>query len=269
MAARLAASGAIVAAYNRTPKRLKNVAIVQSPKAAAEGARFVVTMVSDARALANVSRGSRGILAGLARGAVWLEMSTVGRPIVLALAAEARKRGATLIDAPVSGTLGPAERGELVAFVGGNARKAAPILRVLCKKWISTGAVGQGQALKVVVNGIGAHHLVAFATMLATGERAGLSRHVLLEAFTNGAFASPSYVGKKAKVLARRYDPEFTLALTLKDAKLAAALAREVGLDVPVLRRVAREVARGVAAGLGPRDLFSLETLYSRDTSDG
>jgi 3-hydroxyisobutyrate dehydrogenase len=126
--------------------------------------------------------------------------------------------------------------------------------------------VGQGQALKVAVNGLGAHHLVAFATMLAVAERAGLRRRVVLDAFTTGAFASPSYVGKKAKVLARRYDPEFTLALTLKDARLATAMARAVGMSVPVLARVTREISRGVDAGLGDRDLFALETLYSRRT---
>ena len=126
------------------------------------------------------------------------------------------------------------------------------------------GTVGHGQALKVIVNGLGAHHLVAFATMLAVAERAGLARRVILDAFTSGAFASPSYVGKKQKVLARTYEPEFTLALTLKDAKLAASLARDVGFDAPVLRGVTREVARGVDAGLGDRDLFALETLYDR-----
>ncbi len=264
MAARLAAHGMTLQVWNRSGSRLGSLVFAESPREAARGARFVVTMVADAHALTAVARGPRGILAGLERGAVWVEMSTVGRPIVRTMAAAAKRRGAHLVDAPVSGTLGPAERGELVAFVGGDVRRAAPILRILCRRTIHAGAVGQGQALKVVVNGLGAHHLVAFATMLAVAERAGLCRRVVLDAFTTGAFASPSYVGKKAKVLARRYDPEFTLALTLKDARLATAMAREVGMSVPVLARVAREIGRGVAAGLGDRDLFALETMYPR-----
>lgn len=264
MAARAAMAFADVRGFNRSRVRVHGVAIAKTARQAAEGADFVVTMVSDARALRAVALGRDGLLAGLARGATWIDMSTSGRPIALAMCAAAMKRGAHFVDAPMSGTLGPAERGELVAFVGGDEKRARPLLRVLCKHWIRAGAVGQGQALKVIVNGLGAHHLVAFATMLAVGERAGLSRRVIVDAFTQGAFASPSYVGKKRKVLARKYDPEFTLALTLKDAKLAESLAREVGLDVPVLRRVAREVARGVDVGLGPRDLFALETLYPR-----
>ncbi len=240
--------------------------MAKTAREAAEGADFVVTMVADANALAAVARGPNGLAAGLARGAVWIDMSTSGRRAALAMNALAKKRGAHFIDAPVSGTLGPAARGELVAFVGGDAKHAEPILRVLCKHWIDAGEVGQGQALKVIVNGLGAHHLVAFATMLAIGERAGLSRRVIVDAFTSGAFASPSYVGKKSKVLARNYDPEFTLALTSKDAKLAASLASEVGFDAPVLRDVAREIERGVEAGLGARDLFALETLYQSQT---
>ncbi len=70
-------------------------------------------------------------------------------------------------------------------------------------------------------------------------------------------------------MLARKYIAEFTLAITLKDAKLAASLARDVGFDAPVLKRVVREVARGVHAGLGPRDLFALETLYERRDRQG
>jgi glyoxylate/succinic semialdehyde reductase len=268
MAARLATHGIELSVWNRSgvsAKRHARMRVCGSPREAASGVAFVVTMVSDARALAAVARGPRGILSALERGATWIDMSTVGRPIVVELAAAAAKRGGCLVDAPVSGTLGPAERGELVAFVGGDARHVAgamPILRLLCRRVIRAGKVGQGQALKVAVNGLGAHHLVAFATMLAVAERAGLRRSVVLEAFTTGAFASPSYVGKKAKVLARRYAPEFTLALTLKDARLATAMAGDVGMKVPVLERVTREIRRGVSKGLGDRDLFALETIY-------
>lgn len=72
----------------------------------------------------------------------------------------------------------------------------------------------------MILNGIGAHHLAAFVSMLALGERAGIARRVLVDAFTSGAFASPSYIGKKEKVLSKDYQPEFALALALKDSKL-------------------------------------------------
>jgi 3-hydroxyisobutyrate dehydrogenase-like beta-hydroxyacid dehydrogenase len=130
---------------------------------------------------------------------------------------------------------------------------------------IHAGGVGQGQALKIVLNGLGAHHLVAFTSMLVLGEAAGLARDVLLDAFTNGAFATPSYAGKRDKVLARDYSSEFSLALALKDCLLASELEREVGLRLPVHRAIVADITAGVANdGLGELDLFALEKHYRR-----
>jgi 3-hydroxyisobutyrate dehydrogenase-like beta-hydroxyacid dehydrogenase len=99
--------------------------------------------------------------------------------------------------------------------------------------------------------------------MLALGERAGLARDVLLDAFTNGAFATPSYVGKRDKLLARDFTPDFALALALKDCVLNTALQDEVGLQLPVQRAIVRDVESGVKEGLGELDLFALEKHYS------
>jgi 3-hydroxyisobutyrate dehydrogenase-like beta-hydroxyacid dehydrogenase len=159
----------------------------------------------------------------------------------------------------------PATRGELVAMVGGakkDVRDAEPVLRAMCKRQILAGGVGQGQTLKVLLNGIGAHHFVAFGSMLALGERAGLSRETIVDAFTSGAFASPSYIGKRAKVLARDYAPEFSLALALKDAKLNIELQDEVGLRLDVLRTIARTLQSAVRGGLGEQDLYAIEKWF-------
>lgn len=177
----------------------------------------------------------------------------------------AEEHGARFVDAPVSGSVRPARTGELVALVGGSMRsveRVRPVLAILCKQIIHAGGVGQGQALKVVLNGVGAHHVVAFTSMLALGERAGLARDVLLHAFTTGAFASPSYVGKRDKMLVRDYTADFSLALTLKDCQLNAALQDEVGLVLPVHRAIIRDVTSGVEEGLGELDLFALEKHY-------
>jgi 3-hydroxyisobutyrate dehydrogenase-like beta-hydroxyacid dehydrogenase len=135
----------------------------------------------------------------------------------------------------------------------------------MCKRVLYAGGVGQGQALKVVLNGVGAHHFVAFASMLALGERAGLERATIVEAFTAGAFATPSYVSKRPKVLQRDYAaPEFSLALALKDGALNLALQEEVGLALPVQREITREVAQAVAEGLGDEDLFAMEKYFEQ-----
>ena len=166
----------------------------------------------------------------------------------------------------MSGTVGPALRGELVALAGGAEpalRRADPVLRALAKKVIHCGSVGQGQAMKIVLNGLGAHHLVAFTSMLVLGERAGLSREHVVEAITSGAFSTPSYQGKRAKVLARDYSPDFALSLALKDSALAVELQYELGMKLPVHRAIVRDLEDAVRAGLGDEDLFGLERLYA------
>jgi 3-hydroxyisobutyrate dehydrogenase len=201
-------------------------------------------------------------------GTLFVDMGTSGVAAAIDAAARTSRAGHRFLDVPVSGTVGPARQGALLGFAGGDVAdlaRAKPVLDLLCRRVIHAGAVGQGQALKVVLNGVGAHHLVAFASMLALGERAGLSRESIVDAFTDGAFASPSYVGKKPRVLERRYDaPEFSLRLTKKDIRLARDLAARTQATLPALDAIANEIERGIEAGLGEEDLFALEKAYPR-----
>jgi 3-hydroxyisobutyrate dehydrogenase len=135
----------------------------------------------------------------------------------------------------------------------------------MARKIIRAGAVGSGQALKVVLNGLGAQHLVAFASMLHLGLRAGLSREAIVDAFTSGTFATPAYVSKRDRVLAGDYTgADFTLDLALKDVQLCAELAREVSMTIAQHERAREEIEKGVAAGLGGFDLYALERIYEQ-----
>jgi 3-hydroxyisobutyrate dehydrogenase len=270
--ARRVASRMPCAMWNRTRARaegLSDVAtrIASTPRDAVHAAGVVVTCLADGKALQEVLAGDDGLLAGVAPGAVVVDMSTIGRAAAREAARAIEARGARFVDAPVSGSVGPAERGELLALVGGaetDVQRATPVLSAMCNRILRAGGVGQGQALKVVLNGVGAHHFVAFASMLALGERAGLARETIVEAFTTGAFATPSYVSKRARVLGRDYaSPEFTLGLALKDGALNLALQQEVGLTLPVQREITREVAQAVGEGLGDEDLFALEKYFT------
>lgn len=272
MAANLARAGFTLAVWNRTSARARPFArlgarIAATPADCVADADVVITMVRDAAALKDVMEGPAGILAGIRRRALVIDMSTIGRAAAVAVGERVRAAQGRFIDAPVSGTVQPATSGDLLALVGGRVRDVAaaqPVLDAMCKRVIHAGDVGQGQALKVVVNGLGVHHLVAFTSMLALAERAGLARDVAVDAFTSGAFASPSYVGKRSKVLARDFSPEFSLDLTLKDARLSAELQAEVGMPLGVHDEIRREVEAAVAQGLGAEDLFALEKFYAR-----
>jgi 3-hydroxyisobutyrate dehydrogenase-like beta-hydroxyacid dehydrogenase len=256
--------------WNRTAttaKTLIGATVTRTPTECVAGAEIIVTMLTDANALSAVLDD---VLAGIAREKkklrpVLVDMATTGRKAAVAIGKRVEASGARFIDAPVSGSVRPAARGDLVALVGGAVRsveRARPVLNALCSKVIHAGPIGQGQALKVVLNGIGAHHFVAFASMLVLGERAGLARDILLDAFTSGAFATPSYVQKRDKLLARDYTSEFSLDLALKDCALNVALQHECGMMLPVVRTIMADLERAVAAGLGNQDLFAIEKAY-------
>jgi 3-hydroxyisobutyrate dehydrogenase-like beta-hydroxyacid dehydrogenase len=271
MARRVAASTPLVV-WNRTRAKadaLGDVAvrIARTPRDAARGASIVITCLADGRALEQVLGGDDGLLAAIEPDALVVDMSTIGRAAAREAARAVTSKGARFVDAPVSGSVGPATRGELLALVGGadaDVTQATPVLQAMCSRILRAGGVGQGQALKVVLNGLGAYHFVAFASMLALGERAGLARETIVAAFTSGAFATPSYVTKREKVLAQDYSSaEFTLALALKDGALNVALQQEVGLALPVQREIAREVAQAVAEGLGDLDLYAIERYFA------
>jgi 3-hydroxyisobutyrate dehydrogenase len=277
MASRLLESGFLVRTWNRTRREVPGATPCATPGECARTADVVVTMLADAEALAAVLEGKNGVLATFATEKrkprpVLLDMSTIGRGAALAAARRADEHGARFVDAPVSGSLGPAARGELIALAGGSLKsieRVRPVLDALCKRVIHAGGAGQGQALKIVLNGVGAHHLVGWTSMLALGERAGLARDVLLDSFTAGAFATPSIAGKRDKLMVRDYAPDFSLALTAKDVSLAAALQQEHAMRLPVLEGILKEVEAGVREGLGDLDLFALEKRYAKQKSEG
>jgi len=281
MASRLVEMGFELNVFNRTAKVMKTLDGVRgcpTPYECAHERDVVITMLADAASLETILEGPNGVLRALAekkeRAArmrirahrtIVIDMSTIGRAAAVRVAKRVEEFGGRFIDAPVSGSVKPAGKGELVALVGGSVNaveRARPVLAALCKKIIHAGPVGQGQALKVVLNGVGAHHLVAFTSMLALGERAGLARDVLLDTFTSGAFATPSYIGKRDKLLARDYSPEFALSLALKDVALNLALQHECGVKLPVVRAILADIEKGIEAGLGDLDLFALEKRY-------
>jgi 3-hydroxyisobutyrate dehydrogenase-like beta-hydroxyacid dehydrogenase len=264
MAVRLSRQFAVTV-YNRTPRNIPDTVVSRSPRECVQGARFIVTMLTDEHALDAVLSGPDGILMGLERNAVLIDMATSGRRAAIAAAKRVEAAGGRFIDAPVSGTVGPAARGELVAFAGGRLEDlsdASKVLQAMCKRILHVGGVGQGQAMKVVLNGLGAHHLVAFASMLALAQRAGITRAMALEAITQSAFATPSYIGKKSKVLARDWSAEFSLDLTQKDARLNGELQEDVGMQLPVFQEIQRAIEKSIDAGLGDLDLFAIEKIY-------
>jgi 3-hydroxyisobutyrate dehydrogenase-like beta-hydroxyacid dehydrogenase len=239
-----------------------------SPREVAEHADVVITSIPDDDALDAVASGPDGILAGLARGTAWLEMSTVSPPASRELAARVRKRGATLLDTPVSGSVPQVQAGTLTIMVGGDEnayRRVEPVLRELGTP-TRIGPNGQGLVLKLAINISLAVQMLAFAEGLVLADRSGVDREVALQVMANSAIGSPMLKARAPLLLDLPEDAWFTLGLVQKDVELARDVARQLGVPLPTADRAATVLTLARTLGYEQRDLAALFQVLEQVT---
>jgi 3-hydroxyisobutyrate dehydrogenase-like beta-hydroxyacid dehydrogenase len=274
MARNVARRGHELVVWNRTAGRaaalaaeLAGVRTAQTPADAARGAEVVITMLSDPPALRAVVAGEGGLLAAMAPGTILVDMSTVDPATVRDLAKEAQIRGVTLIDAPVSGSRKPAIEGTLVIMAAGDAaaiERARPVLEAMGRVKI-VGPSGAGSAMKLVLNGLGAHLLAGHSAALVLAQALGLDPALAIEVVQMGAFSSPLFAAKTPKVLARDFSPDFSVKLMLKDQDLVLATARAAGVSLPTLEAVREAlIVPAMEAGLAEEDLSAVVQVLEK-----
>jgi 3-hydroxyisobutyrate dehydrogenase len=248
--------------WNLEPEAAKELATVGAEVAetAADAARragIVVTMVTDANAVMSIAR-THGMLAALAPGAIWVQMSTIGVAGFERVAAlvDAARPDITLLDAPVSGSKEPAEHGELTIFASGPeaARtRVTPLFEALGQRTIWVGPAGTGTRIKVVNNTWLAFGAEALAAAVALAHHLGLETQTVVDALASGPLVSPWQAAKLHRIVEGDFSSEFALALALKDVRLALDAAD----DDPstVLRSLAAEWQHVVDQGLGNEDV--------------
>jgi 3-hydroxyisobutyrate dehydrogenase len=260
MASRLLGAGYQVTAYNRTRRRAEalqgsGASVAESPREVARSSDIVVSSVADDAALAEVMFGSSGALEGAQPGSVFIDVSTVHPRESVRLSEAGLARGIDVVDAPVSGSLPQAELGQLVMFVGG-ARPAydrcRPLLGVLGKTTLYMGPSGSGTMTKLCVNALLGLGMQSLAEALALGERAGLPRGRLLEAFAETSVLSPSQRSKFDNIQRDEYPAMFPQRLMFKDFSLILQRALELAVAMPATAAAtqvaAAEHARETAA---------------------
>jgi 3-hydroxyisobutyrate dehydrogenase len=257
--------------WNRTPDATRDLAdlgavIAETPAEAALRAAIVVTMVTDTDAVLSIAHDG-GMLKTLAPGAIWVQMSTIGvRGIERVVALVDRERpDVILVDAPVSGSREPAERGELTIFASGpeDARPAVtPLFDALGRRTIWVGPAGTGTRLKLVNNTWLALSSEALAASVALARRLDLRTETVIDALVEGPLVSPWQAAKLQRILEEDFSPQFALALALKDVRLALEAA---GADrLAVLGSLAEEWQRAVDEGLGDEDLTVVARALER-----
>jgi 3-hydroxyisobutyrate dehydrogenase len=231
--------------------------VAASPADAARRAAIVVTMVTDADAVLSIAK-DQGMLAALAPGAVWVQMSTIGVEGIerVNALAEAERPDVTLIDAPVSGSKEPAERGQLTIFASGSEEvrsRLDPLFDALGQRTIWVGPVGAGSRLKLVANAWLALAAEAINTSVALARRLGLEVETVVNALSGNPLVSPWQSAKLQRIAQDDFSVQFALALALKDVHLA--IQADGDSRFQALAALADEWQEVVDHGLGDRDL--------------
>jgi 3-hydroxyisobutyrate dehydrogenase len=261
MARRILGAGHAVRAWNRTRERAEPLAadgavVAGSPAQAADGADVLVTMLTDGPAVESA------VAEGVLRPALtWLQTSTVGVRWTETLAARANEAGVHYLDAPVVGTVAPAEQGRLVVLAAGDdeaAERGAPVLEAIGRTTIRLGAVGDATRLKLVLNGALLAYLAGLGEAIALAEAFGLGRDRLLDAIEGGPIGTPYATLKGPMMVERSYEPSFALDLALKDLRLELEAAREEGVELRVAEVVAAELERASELGYGEADMAAV-----------
>jgi len=262
MAASALRAGIPVVVWNRRREATEDLAgrgaqVATSAADAARRAAIVVTMVTDADAVISIAR-DQGMLEALAPGAIWAQMSTIGVAGIDRVAAltSAERPDVVLLDAPVSGSKDPAERGQLTIFASGpgEARpRVAPLFEALGQRTIWVGEAGAGTRLKLVNNTWLAFANEAVAASVAVAHRLGLATRAVADALDGAPLVSPWQAAKLQRIAEGEFSAQFALSLALKDVHLALQAAGDAGL--PVLACLADEWQQAVDRGLGEQDL--------------
>jgi 3-hydroxyisobutyrate dehydrogenase-like beta-hydroxyacid dehydrogenase len=271
MAARLLAAGYEVYGEERHREQARHLVEEglrwrDTPREIAEAADIVFTSLPDDSAIESAASGADGILAGLADGKIWVDVSTVSPRVSRELAERARTQGAAMLDAPVSGSVPQVQAGSLTIMVGGDEdayRRVEPVLRELGTP-TRIGENGQGLVLKLAINISLAVQMLAFAEGLLLATRDGVDPKLALEVMTESPIGSPMLKARAPLVLDLPEDAWFDVRLMHKDIALALAMAGELDIGLPSAEVADEALTQAETLGYGGRDIAALYEVLAK-----
>jgi 3-hydroxyisobutyrate dehydrogenase len=250
MSRNIARAGMRVRGWNRTREKARpleddGVEVVDSPRAAVDGADVILTILTDADTVIGALSDAAN---GMGSDAIWLQMSTIGEAGTERCAEVAEQRGLTLVDAPVLGTKQPAEEGKLVVLASGPEaarERVQPIFDAVGQKTIWVGEAGAGTRLKMVANSWVLTVVEGVAETVALAEGLDLDPNLMLDAIEGGTLDLPYLRIKSKAIMERSFEPSFRLTLAAKDARLIEESAERHGIDLPLFSTIRRRLAEG------------------------
>jgi 3-hydroxyisobutyrate dehydrogenase len=277
IATRLIDVGHDVIVWNRTADKAKpltelGAGTATSPRELADRAELTITILTDAAAIDAVYGGSDGLLAANVSGKLFVEMSTVQPDTERALADKVRASGASLVECPVGGTVGPALSGKLLGLAGGSLDdfdRARPILNQLCRRVDLLGPVGAGSSMKLAIN------LPLAVFWQSFGEAYSLCRHLGLDpAWVVELFAEtsggPNVLRARGSAVAlalQSKDPgsaTFDCDSICKDLRTMIAEGKTLGFPLPLAQQTLAVFDQASREGWGGKDCTELPAYWSR-----
>ncbi|HEY7390746.1 MAG TPA: NAD(P)-dependent oxidoreductase [Bryobacteraceae bacterium] len=272
MVARLLEKGHRVAGYNRTRSKAQwlidqGMVWADSPRAAATRGEVVLSMVTNSAALKQIAHGSDGIIAGIAPGRVWVDMSTVSPDVSRALATRVREKGADMMDAPVSGSVITLEQGKLSFMAGGRREtfeKVKSLFLDIGTKATYVGDNGLALVMKIATNLSLTSQMLAFSEGVLLAEKSGIARETAVEVLTHSAIASPMVQYRGPFVLKMPDEAWFDCNMMQKDLLLALDLGRELEVALPTTSTCNEFLTAARAMGLERQDFAIMFEVLSR-----
>ncbi|GGM62348.1 NAD(P)-dependent oxidoreductase [Dactylosporangium sucinum] len=239
------------------PLAVAGAHVAGSAREAVDDAHVVITMLPTADAVESVMFTGKAVDA-LAEGAVWAQMGTIGMAAITELAGRLAQRrpDVLFVDAPVSGTKGPAENGQLLILASGPAAAQPTVhtaFAAIGRKTLWLGDAGRGSAMKVVLNAYMAILIEGVAEALELADRLDVDAGALAQSIEGGPLDAPIADAKLHKMERGDFAPEFPLQWALKDVDLAISAAG--GSKLPLIEALSRQWRAAVDAGHGREDV--------------
>jgi 3-hydroxyisobutyrate dehydrogenase-like beta-hydroxyacid dehydrogenase len=269
---RLLDAGHTVTGYNRTKSKAQwlldaGMRWGESPRAVAETADVVFTMVTDTAALHEVFGGPGGILAGLGAGKIYVDMSTVSPAASRHMAAQVAGKGAHMLDSPVSGSVITLEQGNLSLMVGGDEstfQQIKPILLDIGPKVNYVGENGLAVLMKIAINLNLQVQFIGFCEGLFLAIKGGVPVETALEVMLNSVIASPSLKYRTPFILDMPEEAWFNVNMMQKDMLLAEELGRELDVPLPTVAISNQFLTAARALGLAKQDFAIVYKVLAR-----
>jgi 2-hydroxy-3-oxopropionate reductase len=269
MAKNLIEAGHELVVFNRTQSKAEELAgdgatVAGSPREVAERSDVIITMLPDSPQVEEVLVGENGVLEGIKEGALVVDTSTISPVVTEELAAKVKEKGASMLDAPVSGGDVGAIEGTLSIMVGGSEEdfeRARPLFEAMGKTVTHVGETGAGQVVKAANQIVVALTIEAVSEALVLGSKGGVAPEKILDVLGGGLAGNKVMEVKREKMLTHSFDPGFRIELHHKDLGIALAAGREYGVTLPVTAVVDQMLQELKMKGRGDRDHSALLTL--------